>query len=57
MRRGTVFVSRGLDALKFNGRRCEMYITDTIWWAYTAFVVAVILFMFYFAAKVRQKGG
>ncbi len=33
-----------------------MYITETIWWAYTAFVVAVALFMFYFVAKVRQKG-
>ncbi len=34
-----------------------MYIAETIWWAYTAFVVAVILFMLYFAARVRQKGG
>jgi hypothetical protein len=34
-----------------------MYISEAIWLAYTAFVVAVILFMFYFAAKVRQKGG
>lgn len=34
-----------------------MYITETVWWAYTAFVVAVVLFMLYFAAKVRQKEG
>lgn len=33
-----------------------MYITETIWWAYTAYVVAVILFMLYFAGKVRRKG-
>ncbi len=34
-----------------------MYITEAIWWAYTAFVVAVVIFMLYFAARVRQKGG
>jgi len=34
-----------------------MYITETVWWAYTGFVVAVILFMLLFAAKVREKGG
>jgi hypothetical protein len=34
-----------------------MYITETLWWAYTAFVVAVILFMLYFVARARQKGG
>lgn len=33
-----------------------MYITETIWWAYTAFIIAIALFMLYFAAKVRQKG-
>jgi len=34
-----------------------MYITDVVWWAYTAFLVLVALFMLFFAAKVRQKGG
>lgn len=33
-----------------------MYITETIWWAYTAFIIAIVLFMLYFVAKVRQKG-
>jgi len=33
-----------------------MYITDVVWWAYTAFVVAVAAFMVFFALKVRQKG-
>jgi len=33
-----------------------MYATDIIWWSYTAFMVAVALFMLYFAQKVRQKG-
>ena len=33
-----------------------MYITETVWWAYTAFVVVATLFMLYFAAKVRRKG-
>lgn len=34
-----------------------MYITDIVWWAYTAFIVAVALFMLWFGFKVRQKGG
>jgi hypothetical protein len=33
-----------------------MYITDWIWWAYTAFVVVLALFMLFFAYKVREKG-
>ena len=33
-----------------------MYLTDIIWWGYTAFVVAAALFFLYFAAKVREKG-
>jgi hypothetical protein len=33
-----------------------MYITDVVWWAYTAFLVAVALFMLFFAAGVREKG-
>ena len=33
-----------------------MYMTDVVWWGYTIFLVAVALFMFYFAHKVRQKG-
>ena len=33
-----------------------MYITDIIWWSYTGFMVAVALFMLFFAAKVREKG-
>ena len=31
-----------------------MYITDVIWWGYTAFMTAVALFMLYFARKVQQ---
>ena len=33
-----------------------MYFTDIIWWAYTAFLVVLALFMVVFAYKVRQKG-
>lgn len=33
-----------------------MYITDVIWWGYTAFLVALALFMLYFANAVRRKG-
>jgi len=31
-----------------------MYITDVVWWGYTIFMVAVALFMLYFARKVQQ---
>lgn len=34
-----------------------MHITDIVWWAYTGFLAAVALFMLFFAAQVRQKGG
>jgi ABC-type multidrug transport system permease subunit len=34
----------------------EMYITDLVWWAYTAFIAAAALFLLYFAYKVREKG-
>ena len=33
-----------------------MYFTDVIWWAYTAFLVVLALFMVVFAYKIRQKG-
>ena len=33
-----------------------MYVTDIVWWGYTAFVVALILFMLFFAYKVTEKG-
>ena len=33
-----------------------MYLTDIVWWAYTAFVAALALFFLIFAYKVREKG-
>ena len=33
-----------------------MYLTDIVWWGYTAFVVALALFFLLFAAKVRERG-
>jgi hypothetical protein len=33
-----------------------MYITDVIWWAYTAAIAAIAAFMIVFALKVREKG-
>jgi hypothetical protein len=33
-----------------------MYLTDIVWWGYTAFVVALAVFMLVFASKVREKG-
>lgn len=34
-----------------------MYVTDIIFWSFTAYIVLVSLFMLGFAVKVRQKGG
>jgi hypothetical protein len=34
----------------------RMYITEIVWWGYTAFVVVLAVFMLVFAAKVREKG-
>lgn len=33
-----------------------MYLTDIVWWGYTAWIIAVALFLLVFAAKVREKG-
>jgi len=33
-----------------------MYITDIVWWGYTAWIAAVALFLIVFALKVREKG-
>jgi hypothetical protein len=34
-----------------------MYTADAVWWGYTIYIVVQALFMLWFAAKVRQKGG
>jgi len=34
-----------------------MYVTNVIWWGYNLLVIATVLFMLYFALKVRGKGG
>jgi hypothetical protein len=34
----------------------QMYLTDIVWWGYTAFVVVLALFMLFFAYKVTEKG-
>jgi len=34
-----------------------MYITDIVWWSYTAWIAAVAVFLLVFAFKVREKGG
>jgi hypothetical protein len=33
-----------------------MYVTDVVWYGYTAFVVAVAVFLLVFASRVREKG-
>ena len=33
-----------------------MYLTDVIWWAYTAFVALIAVFFLVFAYLVREKG-
>lgn len=32
-----------------------MYLTDIIWWGYTAIVIALALFMLFFAHKITEK--
>ena len=32
-----------------------MYLTEIVWWGYTAFVVVLALFMLFFAHKVRER--
>jgi hypothetical protein len=32
-----------------------MYLTDIIWWGYTAIVIALALFMLFFAYKVTKE--
>lgn len=56
-----------LDDLKYIGvlsrnegvtikEEVQMYLTDIVWWGYTAFVVVLALFMLFFAYKVTEKG-
>lgn len=33
-----------------------MHIPDIIWWAYTAVIAVIAVFMIVFALKVREKG-
>lgn len=33
-----------------------MYLTDVVWWGYSAFVALVALFLLFFASKVTQRG-
>lgn len=53
--------SAGAAALLLHSKvvfqEAAMYITDIVWWSYTAFIAAVALFMLFFAAQVRRKGG
>jgi len=35
----------------------HMYVTEAIQWGYTVYVLALALFMLFFALAVRQKGG
>ncbi len=30
---------------------------DVVWWSYTVYIVAVALFMIYFATRITKKGG
>ena len=33
-----------------------MYVTEVIWWVYTAFLIVAAAFMFWFTLAVRRKG-
>lgn len=32
-----------------------MFITEQIWWAYSAFVLGALLFMIYFALRIQKE--
>jgi hypothetical protein len=49
-------VQRIDDRLDSRKEETAMYMTEVIWWGYTIYLVALALFMLYFAAKVRQTG-
>lgn len=34
-----------------------MYVTDVIWWSYTAFLALIALFMVLFTLRVTRKEG
>ena len=34
-----------------------MYVTEVIWWAFVVYTILVVVFMFWFVMKVREKGG
>jgi hypothetical protein len=34
-----------------------MYVTDVIWWAFTAYAGLVAMFMVWFAFSVSERGG
>lgn len=34
-----------------------MHLTDIVWWGYTIFVIALALFMLFFAYKVTDRKG
>jgi hypothetical protein len=34
-----------------------MYITDIVWWSYTAYLVVLVIFMLCFGKKVQQGKG
>ncbi len=34
-----------------------MYVTEIVWWGFVAYSILITLFMIWFVAKVREKGG
>ncbi len=34
-----------------------MYLTEIVWWGYTAFVAVAALFLLWFAHRIGGKGG
>ena len=45
------------DPARLNRKEgAAMYLTDVVWWGYTAFVALTALFLLVFAYKVREKG-
>jgi hypothetical protein len=52
-------VGERLDSLRssFGSEGGSMYITDIVWWAFTAYAAFIALFLIWFVLNIREKGG
>lgn len=50
-------VYRVETSIKGGMEEVPMYLTEIVWWGYTAFVAVAALFLLWFAHKIGDKGG